>query len=346
MTRIVFHGGNAAAFSDGFAALLDAPASIALLPDLLATPADRAAYAAAEVVVGVRYDAGLPRPERLRLFHVPGAGHDAVDLAALPGTAVVCNCFGHEAAIAEWVMAALLARAVPLADADARLRRGDWAYWAGAADRAHGELAGSTIGLLGFGHIGKAVARRAKAFDMQVIVANRSPVPSSPLVDRAFTLGDLPAFWASADAFVVSVPLAADTRGIVGAPAFAAMRPHAVLLNVGRGATVDEGALFQALQDRAIGGAVIDTWYRYPTPDDPNPAPSALPFETLPNLVMTPHMSGWTAGTIRRRQATMAANIRRCVAGEPCENVVRPATPSGAAQAGAAPGGAGRGGAG
>ncbi len=321
----MFHGENAASFSEGFAALLDIPAEIAVLPDALDSAGDRAAYAGAEAIIGTRFHAALPRPDALRLFQVPGAGYDAVDLAALPGTAVVCNCFGHEQAIAEYVMAALLARTVPLADADARLRRGDWAYWAGAADRAHGELAGSTVGLLGFGHIGQAIAQRAKAFEMQVVIANRSAVPASPLVDRAFTLEELPAFWASADSFVVSVPLVGETRGIVGAAAFAAMRPHAVLLNVGRGATVDEHALFQALQGSAIAGAVIDTWYRYPSPGQPGPTPSALLFETLPNLVMTPHMSGWTAGTIRRRQAAIASNIRKRHAGEPCENVVRPA---------------------
>jgi phosphoglycerate dehydrogenase-like enzyme len=325
MIPIVFHGENAASFSEGFAALLDIPAEIAVLPDALDSPGDRAAYAGAEAIIGTRFHAELPRPDALRLFQVPGAGYDAVDLAALPGTAVVCNCFGHEQAIAEYVMAALLARTVPLTDADARLRRGDWAYWAGAADRVHGELAGSTIGLLGFGHIGQAIARRAKAFEMQVVVANRSAVPPSPLVDHAFTLGELPAFWASTDSFVVSVPLVEETRGIIGAVAFAAMRPHAVLLNIGRGATVDEYALFQALQGGVIAGAVIDTWYRYPSPGQPGPTPSALPFETLPNLVMTPHMSGWTAGTIRRRQAAIASNIRKRHAGEPCENVVRPA---------------------
>jgi len=268
-TPIVFHGENAASFSEGFAALLDIPAEIAVLPDALDSAGDRAAYAGAEAIIGTRFHAALPRPDALRLFQVPGAGYDAVDLAALPGTAVVCNCFGHEQAIAEYVMAALLARTVPLADADARLRRGDWAYWAGAADRAHGELAGSTVGLLGFGHIGQAIAQRAKAFEMQVVIANRSAVPASPLVDRAFTLEELPAFWASADSFVVSVPLVEETRGIVGAAAFAAMRPHAVLLNVGRGATVDEHALFQALQGSAIAGAVMTPGIATPPPASP-----------------------------------------------------------------------------
>jgi len=321
--RIVFHGENASSFSGGFAALVGSGAEITILPDVLSTAAERQAYAQADVIVGVRFDASLPRPEKLRLFHVPGAGYDAVDLTLLPASAVVCNCFGHEQAIAEYVMTALLMRHVPLADADQRLRRGDWAYWAGAPERAHDEMAGKTIGLLGFGHIGKAVAARAKAFEMEVVVANRSAVAASALVDRAFTLDALDTFWGTFDYLVVCVPLTDETRGIVGASAFAAMRPSAVVVNVGRGPTIDEQALFDALKSNRIAGAIIDTWYAYPGPDRKNVLPSSLPFHELPNVVMTPHMSGWTSGTIRRRQRTIADNVRRRAAGEPCTNVVR-----------------------
>lgn len=320
--RIVFHGDNAAAFSHGFAALLDGGGRIAILPDTLQTDAERKAFAAADIIIGNRFNASLPRPYRLQLLQLPSAGYDGIDFSAVPAGAVVCNCFGHETAIAEYVMAALLLRTVPLADADARLRRGDWAYWAGAPERTHREIAGSAVGLLGFGHIGKEVARRAKAFGMQVHVANRSPVAVSGLVDRYFPLTDLTAFWGSADSIVVTVPLVADTAGIVGAEAFRAMRGDAVLINVARGPVVDERALFDALREKRIGGAVIDTWYQYPTASQPGTAPSAVPFDTLPNILMTPHMSGWTDGTIRRRQEFMAENIRRRMRGEVCENVL------------------------
>ncbi|SEE90456.1 Phosphoglycerate dehydrogenase [Rhizobiales bacterium GAS191] len=322
---IVFHGENAASFSGGFSDLLDLPADVIVLSDVLASAADRKTYAAANVVVGTKYDASLPHPERLRLFHVPGAGYDAVDFAALPPSAVVCNCFGHEQAIAEYVMAALLSRHVPLIDADRRLRNRDWAYWAGAPERAHEEIAGKTIGLLGFGHIGKAIAARAKAFEMNVHVANRSPI-TSQLVDRSFTLDDLTEFWGTADFIVVSVPLTPETQGIVGAEAFASMRQSAVILNVGRGPTIDEKALYDALRNERIAGAIIDTWYRYPGPEQAEILPSALPFHELRNLIMTPHMSGWTHGTIRRRQRTIADNVMRRARGEACVNVVRPSS--------------------
>ncbi|WNJ90159.1 2-hydroxyacid dehydrogenase [Bosea sp. 685] len=321
--RIIFHGENAASFSAGFADLVGPQADIRILPDVLGVGADQRAYADADVIIGTKFGASLPVPARLKLFHVPGAGYDAVDLGLLPASASVCNCFGHEQAIAEYVMSALLARSIPLADADQRLRRGDWAYWAGSPERVHGEIAGKTIGLLGFGHIGKAIARRAKAFEMNVHVANRSAVPVSDLVDRAFTLDRLDAFWGSADAIIVSVPLTEETKGIVGATAFAAMKPDAVVVNVGRGPTIDETALFEALKAGRIGGAIIDTWYQYPGPDQAETLPSEQPFHELSNVLMTPHMSGWTSGTIRRRQQTMADNIKRCFSGSSLENVVR-----------------------
>ncbi len=323
--RIVFHGENAASFSHGFQNLLGAPADITVLPDALSNADHRRTYLHADVIVGGRFSKDNPRPEQLQLFHVPGAGYDAVDLGAIPDSAVVCNCFGHEQAIAEYVMTALLARHVPLADADRQLRQGRWTYTSGAPERVHGELADKTIGLLGFGHIGKAIATRAKAFEMKVHVANRSPVATSALVDRSFVLNGLQEFWRSADFFVVSLPLTAETVGIVGADAFAAMHASAVVLNVGRGPTIDERALYEALKEHRIAGAIIDTWYNYPSPEEATILPSALPFHELSNVVMTPHMSGWTSGTIHRRQQTIADNIDRRAGGRPCINVVRAA---------------------
>jgi phosphoglycerate dehydrogenase-like enzyme len=160
---------------------------------------------------------------------------------------------------------------------------------------------------------------------MRVHAANRSVIGDTALADRAFMLPELPAFWGSADFFVVSLPLTEGTRGLVGESSFAAMPAHAVLINVGRGPVVDETALFKALRDRRIAFAAIDTWYSYPAAGTLTGAPSRLPFHELPNLLMTPHMSGWTAGTIRRRQAVIADNVNRCRQGLALMNVVHAA---------------------
>jgi phosphoglycerate dehydrogenase-like enzyme len=321
--KIAFHGSNAANFRPGFADLLDGDHEIVDLGDALEHPGEREHFASAEVIVGIRLGATEPYPEKLRLYHAPAAGIDAIDTSRLPAGALLCNCFGHEHAIAEYVFAALLQRHVPIADADRRLRDGQWAYWAGTPGAMRTELGSQTIGLLGFGHIGKAIAARAKAFGMRAVVANRSPVAADALIDASYGFDQLHAFLGAADVIVVSLPLAEGTAGLIGADAFAAMRPQAVVVNVGRGPVIDEAALYAALKSGRIGGAIIDTWYTYPKPDNPTGHPGTLPFEELSNLVMTPHMSGWTSGTVRRRQETIADNIGRLSRGEPlCNRVV------------------------
>jgi phosphoglycerate dehydrogenase-like enzyme len=321
--KIVFHGGNSANFRQGFEAILGEPHEIVDVSDALATADERAHFETAEIIVGHRFGADEPAPRALRLYHAPAAGTDAIDTSRLPAGVTLCNCFGHEQAIAEYVMTALLLRHVPVPDAHARLTKGEWTYWAGRPSALRTELGSQSIGLLGFGHIGKAIAARAKAFGMKTVVANRSPVPVSALVDESYGLDQLASFMGAADIIVVSLPLMEATKGIVDAAALAAMRPNSLIINVGRGPVIDEQALFDTLSNGRIGGAIIDTWYQYPTADEPVTLPSRLPFETLPNVVMTPHMSGWTEGTVRRRQETIAENIRRLARGDALLNVVR-----------------------
>ena len=322
--HIVFHGLFAATFADGIAPLLPKDAEVSVLPDQLDSEQERQSYAAADVIISPSFKAELPRPEGLSLLHVPGAGYDAVDFSALPPSAIVCNCFGHEQAMAEYVMATLLARTIPFAEADHHLRQGRWVHRSGPVDTLHGELGDKVMGLLGFGHIGQAVAQRAKAFGMTVHVANRSPVAPSATVDRAFGLDRLHEFLGTVDIVVVSVPLVAETTGMVDAAAFAAMRPDTVLVNVARGPVVDEQALYDALKTETIGGAVIDTWYRYPSAETPEVLPATQPLHTLSNILMTPHMSGWTDGMRRRRQRLMADNIGRRLRSEDCVNQIWP----------------------
>lgn len=327
MTRlkIVFHGSNAANFRQGFEPMIVPGHTLADVGDALSAPGEAEHFASADVIVGIKLDASMPLPQRLRLYHAPSAGTDAIDLSLLPAQAALCNCHGHEHAIAEYVFAALLARHVPLARADADLRRGQWTYFAGRPKALRTELGGQTMGLLGFGHIAQALASRAKAFGMRVHAANRSAVASEH-VDRAYRLSDLHAFLAEVDIAVVTLPLTRETQGIVDAAALDAMRPGAWLVNVGRGPVVTEQALYDALNSKRLGGAVIDTWYQYPTPDQAECAPSKLDFAALDNVVMTPHMSGWTSGTVLRRQQTMADNIARLATGRPLINVLKPAS--------------------
>ena len=320
--KIVFHGQNAANFRQGFEALIAPEHQVLDLSDALDQPGEREHYESADVVIGIKLNADMPQPIKARLFHAPAAGTDAVNTALLPAQCTLANCFGHENAIAEYVLAALLMRHVPLQQADRDLRQQRWTYWAGRPTALRSELGSQTLGLVGFGHIAQTVAQRAKAMGMRVHVANRSPITHA-VVDQSWMLDDLHNFMGSCDAVVVSLPLTENTQGLIDAAAIGAMRSDAVLMNVGRGAVIDEKALYEALKARQIGGAVIDTWYQYPSPTQSECAPSQFDFASLNNVLMTPHMSGWTEGTVRRRQQTLADNIARLGRGDALINVLR-----------------------
>ena len=322
--KIVFHGENAANFRTGIEGLLHHTHQIVSISQGIQLPGEKEHFESADVLVGVSLNPSLPKPARLRLLQAPAAGTDGIQRGCLPAGSQLANCFGHENAIAEYVMTALLLRHVPLLQADQALRQGEWPYFAGRPGALRTELGSQTIGLLGFGHIGKTLAQRAKAFGMHVVVANRSPVISldSHCVDQSFRLSDLQAFMQACDVVVVTLPLTEETRGLVNAVALAAMRPNSLIVNVGRGAVIDESALFEALQRRQIAGAIIDTWYQYPDAEKPQCAPSQFDFASLDNVLMTPHMSGWTEGTVRRRQQTIADNINRLSEGQALLNVL------------------------
>ena len=320
--KIVFHGANAATFRPDFETYLDGSHSITVLSDDLSEAVEELEFADGEVIIGTALSNHHPIPKNARLYQVAGAGYDGVDLTRIPKECYLCNCFGHEVAITEYVMAALLTKFVPLVDADTKLRRGNWEYMAGKPDGLRRECSKSSIGILGYGHIGKAVAKRAKAFDMEVHVANRSDLLPDKNVDVYYPLAEIDRFYRAAEVIVVSLPLTEDTTGLVNNKAFTAMRPDCLLINVGRGAVIDEEALFTALQQKKIGGAVIDTWYIYPHGKNDPTYPGNLPFHTLDNIIITPHMSGWTWGTIHRRQEVMAENIRRLAAEDTLLNVI------------------------
>jgi len=278
--------------------------------------------AEADAMIAMRFTADTPPTPRLRLLQLPGAGFDQIDFDAVPPGCAVCNVFEHEIGIAEYVCVAMLEWVIGFARMDANLRLGDWRDSLFVDGPVHGELFGSTVGIVGYGHIGREVARRARAFGMRVIAATRTP-RDDDLVDEIMGLDRLNDLLGAADFVVLAVPLVPATRGLIGAAELAAMKEGGVLVNVARGAVVDEDALYAALRDRTIGGAVIDVWYRYPERPGEPVMPSRHPFQALDNVYMTPHASGWTDGLIARRARVIAANLDRFARGEPLLNLLK-----------------------
>jgi phosphoglycerate dehydrogenase-like enzyme len=266
------------------------------------------------------------RAIRLKLVQVPGAGLDRIDRAALPRGAVLANVYGHEIGIAEYVLGAMLALTRDFAELDGALRRGEWrSQW--AVERpippVWPELAGKTLGILGYGRIGREVARRARAFDMTVGCAIRRHPSQSGENDLVLLGGPdmMDEVLRRADYVVIAMPATAETRAAIGGREFALMKPNAYLINVARAEIVDEAQLYNALAQRVIAGAALDVWYRYPRGPGPT-APATKPFHELPNVLMTPHVSGWTDGMLEARAKLIAENVARVARGEPPLNQV------------------------
>jgi phosphoglycerate dehydrogenase-like enzyme len=261
---------------------------------------------------------------RLKLVQVPGAGLDRIDRTALGPSTSLANAYGHEVGIAEYALGAMLALTRGFGRLDAALRRGSWqSQWAVdvAPPPPWPELAGKTLGILGYGHIGQALARRAKAFDMTVLAIRRSPqADADARVSGPETLDDV---LQRADYLVVTLPLSAETRGLLGARELARLKRTAILVNVARAEIVDEDALYEALAARTIAGAALDVWYRYPRTTEPTP-PARRPFHELDNVLMTPHVSGWTEGMLDARARLIADNVRRVARGEAPRNLIAP----------------------
>jgi phosphoglycerate dehydrogenase-like enzyme len=263
----------------------------------------------------------------LRLVQVPGAGLDRIDRSALPDGASLANAYGHETGIAEYVLGAMLALRRSFGTLDAALRRGNWeSQWAVGvpAPPVWPELAGQTLGILGYGRIGRRVARLALAFDMTVRAIRQSPTEHDAR-ELAFLGGadSLDDVLRSADYLAITLPLTPATRGLLGERELELMKPTAILVNVARAEILDEDALYHALARGTIAGAALDVWYRYPTAPGPV-RPSNRPFHELPNVLMTPHVAGWTEGTLDARARLIAENIGRVARDEAPLNLILP----------------------
>jgi phosphoglycerate dehydrogenase-like enzyme len=266
-----------------------------------------------------RWDINAPN---LKLLQLPGAGTDEIQFAKLAQSTIVCNVFEHDIGISEYVMAGMLEMTLGLRAMDQALRQGRWngSYLCGPR---HGELFGQTLGIIGYGRIGHEVARRARAFGMRVIACSRTAKPNDEFTERIDDMSQFDGLLQEADFVVVAAPLTDATRGLFNPAAFAQMKSNAVIINVARGAIIEEAALYGALKSKRIGGAVIDTWYHYPKQGENTGPPAKLPFHELDNVIMTPHASGWTHNLTVRRCRGIADNLNRLARGEPLMNVVK-----------------------
>jgi (S)-sulfolactate dehydrogenase len=249
----------------------------------------------------------LSAAPKLRVVGRLGVGLDNldVDACATRGIAVIPATGANAQAVAEYVIAAamLLLRGAYFATADVAAGR-----WPRAALSGGRELAGRTLGLIGFGGIGRLTGRLARVLGMQTIASDPQLPTSSPAwtedATRARTLDEL---LREADVVSLHVPLAAATRNLMNAQRLATMKPDALLINTSRGGVVDEAALAHALREGRLGGAALDVFER-------EPLPAASPLTGCPRLLLTPHIAGVTRDSNERVSSLIASKVSAALA--------------------------------
>lgn len=285
--------------------------------DVLLVPAgdELASLAETEVVIGGndpdRLRAVLAAAPGLRWYHTLAAGVERLVVPELTlrmrdGLVLTNNSGAYDLAIAEHVIATTFVAAKRLHRSFATQGRHEW-----HEDPRSADVRGATMVILGQGSIGGELASIAGALGMNVIGIRRTPGPG------VLGPGDLGDAASQADYLVVCAPLTSETRGMVGREILARMKPSAWLINISRGAVVDEASLFEALSQRRIAGAAIDAWWTEPLPKD-------SPWWDLPNVIVTPHTSFSSPSVRERSLALIVENHRRFRAGEPLLNRVDP----------------------
>jgi phosphoglycerate dehydrogenase-like enzyme len=258
----------------------------------------------------------LHEAPRLRFVQLLSAGVDAVDFRALPDRLLLASNSGaYAGAMSEHILAMTLSLAKRLPQRHAALAAGRFDKWAPSL-----VLDGAICAILGFGGIGVATARLMTAFGARIYAVNRGGRTSVP-VEFAGTLADLDRVLAVADVLVISLPLTLATRGLLAARGLALMKPTAILVNVARGAIVDQGALYEHLRTHPQFSAGIDTWWDEPIADAP--FRTDYPFFDLPNVIGSPHNSSIVPGTMLSGARLAAENMRRYLRGEAVTGVIR-----------------------
>jgi phosphoglycerate dehydrogenase-like enzyme len=255
------------------------------------------------------------RGKNLRWIQQWGAGADWLmhQPEAVQQDFVLTNASGvHAVPISEHILALLLAFARRLPNAvRAQVER----RWKGPGEAGVSELAGKTLLLVGTGAIGARAARLAAAFDVHVFGIRRKPDETLEGVEAMFAPERLLELLPRADFIVLTVPLTAETSGMIGRRELRAMKPSAIIINIGRGGTIQEEALIEALQEGRIAGAGLDVFETEPLPAD-------SPLWGMENVVITAHYAGTTPHYHERAMSIFLDNLRRYVAGEPLRNVV------------------------
>lgn len=250
-----------------------------------------------------RFFAELPRLQHLKVIQTLTAGVDWI-LPHLPPGIALCDAAGvHDIPVSEWIVAAVLGAIKRFPEFRDAQREQRWAY------RWVDDLEGSTVLFLGYGSIARAAEKRLAPFEVEFIRVARTARQG------VYGFAELPALLPKADVIINLLPYTPQTDRLIGAKHFAQMKPGALFVNAGRGKTVDQEALVEAIRAKQVS-LVSDV-------TDPEPLPEGHPLWSLPEVFLTPHIAGSTPRLFERGFRLVQQQVARYVRGEPLQNVVR-----------------------
>lgn len=245
----------------------------------------------ADVIVAARLSKEEIESSNLKLIIVPMAGVNALDWEAIRKRRImVSNCHANASVVAERALALALALLGRIVEFDHDLRYGVWhGYSVGSPEEDHWHsLRNRTVCIVGMGHIGEELSKLLQPFNCEIIGVKRfAPKEHSKITS------DLDWAIQVSDVIFLTLPLTKETKNLFDAQRLRRMKGK-YLINVSRGEIIDEKAFFEAIRDRILAGAAIDTWYAYPKNADEVTLPSRYPFNTLENVVLSPHVGGYT----------------------------------------------------
>ena len=281
-----------------------------------------------EVVIGGSFSKeDLDQAKKLKLFQIPFTGVDQLDLSLYKDRKdiFICNVHTNRTAVAEHAFALMLALAKNIVTNDRDLRLGRWHGFSNQEPTI--QLQGKSLGIIGLGSIGWEIAKIGYALGMKIFALKREikekDLEKKKILEFLGANKDLEKVIKESDFIIITVPLTQKTKGLIGKKELKLMQGK-YLVNISRGAVIDEEALFKSLEEHYLSGAAIDTWYQYPTNEQKEILPSQYNFHKLENVVMSPHTAGYSDRALEENIKSVFDNMVRIYYGEEPENQITP----------------------
>jgi phosphoglycerate dehydrogenase-like enzyme/ribonuclease HI len=281
-----------------------------------------------EVVIGGSFSKeDLDQAKKLKLFQIPFTGVDQLDLSLYKDRKdiFICNVHTNRTAVAEHAFALMLALAKNIVTNDRDLRLGRWHGFSSQEPTI--QLQGKSLGIIGLGSIGWEIAKIGYALGMKIFALKREikekDLEKKKILEFLGSNKDLEKVIKESDFIIITVPLTQKTKGLIGKKELKLMQGK-YLVNISRGAVIDEEALFKSLEEHYLSGAAIDTWYQYPSNEQKEILPSQYNFHKLENVVMSPHTAGYSDRALEENIKSVFDNMVRIYYGEEPENQITP----------------------